>query len=244
MDSLRLHANTLISPSEIRSVQRRELYFTSEFRSLLKNNRVVLAATKVNIEEPTLFRTYDKSTAFDGCAIWEVARATSAAVTYFKPIKLGRDGIEYIDAGIGNNNPCDRLIAEARNAFPGYGDLQILSIGTGLENVVEVKNTRPSIIKALHKSAISSNKVAVSLDKKYGDSGQYFRFNVERGLKDIRSTDLNQDSVIAAHTNNYLSQKSRAIDKFVETFTTRAERSKWDSVQFMKNLMVDFQSDR
>lgn len=209
----------------------------------MTNNRVVFAITKVNVDAgPTLFRTYDKSTSLNGCTIWEVARATSAATTFFKPIKLGRDGIEYIDAGFGYNNPCDKLITEARNAFPGRDNLQILSIGTGLGNVVEITNTRPSIIDALQKMATSSNKVAASLDDEYGDSGHYFRFNVERGLENISSSDWDQDSTISAHTNNYLSQKSRAIDKFVKTFTGTGEQ---DSLQFMKILiMIDPHSNR
>ncbi|KAJ5193345.1 hypothetical protein N7449_009487 [Penicillium cf. viridicatum] len=193
------------------------------FREQACTKTVVLALTKDNIDAgPTLFRTYDKSTSLKDCTIWEVARATSAAPTFFKPIKLGREGIEYIDAAFGYNNPCDKLIAEARNAFPGRSNLQILSVGTGLRSVVGMKNTRPSIIEALQKMATSSNEVAAILEDEYGDSGQYFRFNVERGLENITSSDWDQDqdSTISAHTNNYLSQKSRAIDKFVKTFTS------------------------
>ncbi|CAI7658086.1 unnamed protein product [Penicillium crustosum] len=198
---------------------------------------VVLTLRNDNIDaRPTLFRTYDKSSSLRDCTIWEVARATSAAPTFFKPIKLGREGTEYIDAGFGYNNPCDKLIAEARNAFPGRSDLQILSIGTGHRGVVSMNDTRVSIIKALQKMATSSNEVAASLDAEYGDSGQYFRFNVEHGLENIASSDWDQDGIIAAHTNNYLSRNSRAIERFVKTFTTRGEQSKPDSLQFMKVL--------
>ncbi|KAJ6128005.1 hypothetical protein N7471_009222 [Penicillium samsonianum] len=206
------------------------------FREQACTKTVVFAITKVNVDAgPTPFRTYDKSTSLNGCTIWEVARATSAATTFFKPIKLGRDGIEYIDAGFGYNNPCDKLITEARNAFPGRDNLQILSIGTGLGNVVEITNTRPSIIDALQKMATSSNKVAASLDDEYGDSGHYFRFNVERGLENISSSDWDQDSTISAHTNNYLSQKSRAIDKFVKTFTATDQPKVHQIIPFIAN---------
>ncbi|KAJ5531604.1 hypothetical protein N7527_004997 [Penicillium freii] len=210
------------------------------FREQACTKTVVLALTKDNIDaRPTLFRTYDQSSSLKDCTIWEVARAGSAEPTFFKPIKLGKEGIEYIDAGLGYSNPCDKLIAEARNAFPGRSDLQILSIGTGLTSVVEMKNTRVSIIKALQKMATSPNEVAASLDAEYGDSGQYFRFTVERGLENIASSDWDQDSTIAAHTNNYLSQKSREIEKFVKTFATRLEQNKPDSLQFMKTLMIN-----
>lgn len=240
MASLHLRANILISSSATRRAQKRKLFFNAELRLVLTSNRVVLALTKDNIDAgPTLFRTYDKSTSLKDCTIWEVARAISATPTFFKPIKLGKEGTEYIDAGFGYNNPCDKLIAEARKVFPGRSDLQILSIGTGLRSVVEMNDTRPSIIKALHKLAPSSNEVAASLDDEYGDSGQYFRFDVERGLERVDSSDWDKDSTVAAHTNNYLSQKSRAIEKFVKTFSTRREQYKPDSLQFMKTPMVN-----
>lgn len=189
------------------------------------DHRVVLAITKMNVDAgPTLFRTYDKSTALNDCTIWEVARATSAATTFFKPIKLGRDGIEYVDAGFGYNNPCDKLIEEAKEVFPGRSDLQILSIGTGLGDVVGIKSNRLSILEALKKMTTSSNKIAASLDDRYRDSGQYFRFNVERGLEDITLSDWDKASNISAHTSNYLSEKSRAIEIFVKTFTGRGEQ--------------------
>lgn len=56
---------------------------------------------------------YDTSTSLGGCTIWQVARVTSAAITFFKPICVGRDGVEFIDAGFGYNNLYEVLIKEA-----------------------------------------------------------------------------------------------------------------------------------
>ncbi|KAK8053308.1 Patatin/Phospholipase A2-like protein [Apiospora saccharicola] len=64
------------------------------------------------------FATDDRSTAFNDCTIWQVARATSAATTFFESIKLGRDKIEFIDAGLRYNNPCEDLIEIAPNPYP------------------------------------------------------------------------------------------------------------------------------
>lgn len=36
----------------------------------------------------------------------------------FTSIKCGLDGIEFIDAGFGYNNPCGVLLKEARQQFP------------------------------------------------------------------------------------------------------------------------------
>ncbi|KXX77753.1 Calcium-independent phospholipase A2-gamma [Madurella mycetomatis] len=78
----------------------------AEFRDPSCTSTVVLAITKDNVgARPTLFTTYDTSSSLGGCTIWQVARATSAATTFFKPIRVGRDGIEFVDAGFGHNNP-------------------------------------------------------------------------------------------------------------------------------------------
>ena len=162
-----------------------------------------LAITKDNVEAlPTLFRTYDdSSTGLWDCAVWEVARATSAATTFFKPIRVGRDDIEFIDAGLEYNNPCEVLMEEASRQFPGAA-IKVLSIGTGLGDVVAIKDRRQSILSALSKMATSSQKVALRLNRSTGGSTDYFRFNVERGLEDAMLADWKRVSRIAAHTQN------------------------------------------
>ena len=183
----------------------------------------VLAITKDNIDaRPTVFTTYDTSTSLQGCSIWEVARATSAATTFFKPIRVGRDEIEFVDAGFGYNNPCEVLIEEAKQQFPGRERLQVLSIGTGLGDVVALSDTRKSIIHALKKMATASGQAAARLGGRFGDDGQYFRFNVDRGLQDVTLTDWEKASTISAHTNNYLQEHQKRIAKFVKDFVGRS----------------------
>ena len=185
----------------------------------LISSRVVLAIRKNNVDAgPTLFATYDTSSSFNECAIWQVARATSAATTFFKPIKVGRHGIEFVDAGFGYNNPCEVLVEEARRQFPGRGRLQVLSIRTGLDDIVSIGNTRSSILNALKKMASSSKAVAARLDSCYGDGGQYYRFNVDQGLNDITLSNWDKSSTIPAHTPNYLNDCNRKgeINKFVD----------------------------
>lgn len=171
---------------------------------------------------PTLFTTYDVSTKFKGCTIWKVARATSAATTFFKPVTIGRDDIEFIDAAFGCNNPCEVLIEEAERQFPSREKLCVLSIGTGLGDVVEIRD-RLSIIEALQKMTTSSKSVAMRLDSKYGDGGEYYRFNVEQGLKDITLSDWERSSTISAHTHNHLQENQRRIQAFVHSLMGNAQ---------------------
>lgn len=178
---------------------------------------------------PTLFTTYDKSAALKDSKIWEVARATSAATTFFKPIKVGRDGIEFIDAAFGFNNPCEVLIEEAQRQFPDRKYLQVLSLGTGLGDVVTIDDTRKSILKALKKMTTTTKKVAQRLDSRFGDSMQYHRFNVDRGLDDVSLSDWEKSSRIAAHTKNYLNENQRAIQKFVNVFISHSYSSSDDT---------------
>jgi uncharacterized protein len=66
---------------------------------------------------------------------WQVARASSAAPTYFKAYEI--DGIPYIDGGVGENNPVLRLLmrmrglAQERNQSLSLDKITILSLGTG-----------------------------------------------------------------------------------------------------------------
>ncbi|KLU89782.1 hypothetical protein MAPG_08751 [Magnaporthiopsis poae ATCC 64411] len=197
-----------------------------ELRDTSCTDTVVLAVTKDNVDaRPTLFTTYDTSIGLSGCTIWQVARATSAATTFFKPIKVGRDEIEFIDAAFGYNNPCEVLIEEARRRFPTRERMQILSVGTGLGDVVSIRDSRRSIIEALKKMATTSKQVADRLDGRLGVDGQYFRFNVERGLEDTTLSDWKKASKISAHTLNYIHDSERLLGKFVDEFLGRGKAS-------------------
>ncbi|KIM83298.1 hypothetical protein PILCRDRAFT_439377 [Piloderma croceum F 1598] len=179
---------------------------------------VVLAITKDNVDAPpTLFKTYERSESLKDCTIWQVARATSAATTFFKSIKCGRDEVEFIDAAFGHNNPCDVLLEEAQEIFPNSELGCVISIGTGLGAVVTIQDRRRSILQALKNMASSSKKVADRLDSRFGDSPIYYRFNVRRGLEDITLSDWKQTSTIAAHTRNYLQEERRRIDRCART---------------------------
>ncbi|KAI0530053.1 acyl transferase/acyl hydrolase/lysophospholipase [Xylaria digitata] len=182
---------------------------------------VVVAITKENVNAPpTLLKSYDNSPNFRSCPIWQVARATSAATTFFKSIRIGRDGIEFIDAGFGYNNPCELLIAEAERIFPADRELKILSIGTGIGDVVAIKDRRLSIISALKKMATSSSRVEASLYNKYGDGGQYYRFAVNEGVGSIALSDWELASKISAHTENYLKSQQKRIKLCARDFQT------------------------
>ena len=83
---------------------------------------------------PTIFRTYSGAQIrASECGIWEAARATSAAPTFFKPLTIQRPrpAIMYIDGGMGHNNPSEIALEEARKLWPACTKFGLISIGTG-----------------------------------------------------------------------------------------------------------------
>ncbi len=69
--------------------------------------------------------------------MWQVARSSSAAPTYFQPYKLqmntgrGPDYYTFIDGGVFANNPSMCAFAEAKVMFGDEDDILLLSLGTG-----------------------------------------------------------------------------------------------------------------
>ncbi|RYN72861.1 hypothetical protein AA0120_g12698 [Alternaria tenuissima] len=167
---------------------------------------VVLAVTKADVGAlPTKFKTYSIGDDFKHCKIWEVARATSAATTFFESISIGHQDIEFIDAGFGHNNPSEVLSSEAEDMFQDSTYDCMLSIGTGLGDVITIKDSRRSIIKALKSMASHSQAVHRRLSQRLSEA-VYFRFDVTRGLDDVTLSDWKESSTISAHTRNYLAE--------------------------------------
>ena len=63
----------------------------------------------------------------------DVARATSAAPTFFEPAKLEKAGqiMPIVDGGVFANNPAMCALASARKLYPKQNRFLILSLGTG-----------------------------------------------------------------------------------------------------------------
>ena len=120
--------------------------------------------------------------------IWQVARATSAAPTYFKPPII--DGLEYVDGGFGANNPCVEIYEEVRkmNNDSKKSASTILSIGTGKNNETRrFKGTGfqryLNYLNFARKWASDSEQTHLAMLKaKKEINFKYFRLNVEEGL--------------------------------------------------------------
>ncbi|TLD38810.1 FabD/lysophospholipase-like protein [Venturia nashicola] len=111
----------------------------SEYSSTRQEKRAVDSEDSA----PYIFRSYDhwassppaineRNPGFaHNVAIWEAARATTAAPLYFDPIKIGNR--KFGDGGFGNNNPAEEMMAEvsSMNGSDMSSIALLVSVGTG-----------------------------------------------------------------------------------------------------------------
>ena len=141
---------------------------------------------------PTLFRTYESHETHSACKIWEAARATSAAPTFFKRIEIGR-ALPFIDGGLGRNNP-SRVILDEANALFGARHIGCLvSVGTGEVETAAIK--KPGLFQQIAPTNIVDVLKAIAIDCEGTHESMlrlfaklpttYFRLNVEQGMQGI-----------------------------------------------------------
>lgn len=79
----------------------------------------VCAAQGIN-SDSVVIRSYESGSGeyddlYDICRIWEAARATSAASTFFDPIQIGYQ--KYVDGALRYNNPIEKADEESRGMY-------------------------------------------------------------------------------------------------------------------------------
>lgn len=170
-----------------------------------------------------MFRSYDAEYNLEhNCEIWEAARATSAAPTYFAPIEIGPPGRNntFVDGGLGCNNPIYQLHLEAERLFKGSRKVAcIVSLGTGQKKTNEIAqptfmdNFVPpfKLMNSIKRLAIDCERKAEDMDLKYrGMKDVYFRLNVEHGLESTKLANWERLAAVRVHTMAYLEQPTVA----------------------------------
>jgi predicted acylesterase/phospholipase RssA len=153
-------------------------------------------------------------------SICQAALATSAATTFFEPVRIGNR--KFADGGLGANNPVDEVEGEAANIWCSEsGDLKplvkcFLSIGTGNPGI---KAFEESLVKFLGKTVVDiateteeTEKRFIAKWRKHYDENRYFRFNVDQGLQSIGLDEYKQQGAMESATERYLvnqAQKNR-----------------------------------
>jgi hypothetical protein len=187
-----------------------------------------------NYAQPKALRTYtcDDDPVPTPCTIWQAARATSAAPTFFKPLPLGQppNVTNWIDAGMKFNNPSKALLGEAGMIWgDDYGQMNpnevlslFLSLGTGFPAVVrlDAQTLKDRISKQFQvplKAVEVLKSIATDTETPHTglvrelSSELYHRFNVEQGLQEVELFEYEKLEGIQVDTENYLTQRSRDL---------------------------------
>jgi len=132
---------------------------------------------------------------------------------------------EFIDAGMGYNNPVKELMHEAQTMHPRVGSIParkidcVISIGTGKRAIIKIEQKSSGWINKFK----SSNRFAQIMKDivhdcegvhqdmarsckllKNSEYGVYFRLNVEHGLQEISEMETKNLGNVIAHTNAYV----------------------------------------
>ncbi|KAH0160893.1 ankyrin, partial [Aureobasidium melanogenum] len=185
----------------------------------LKNpqgTKVFVCCTSGETSQTAVLRTWHTtrgdSNLYKTVRIWEAARATSAASTFFDSITIGEPGQRFLDGGTGANNSVRHTWNEATDVLSRQGPLLenlgcLISIGTGQPGYKRLEETVQGIGKALLEIATETETTANEFHREH--SGLFkdkicFRFNVPRGLGDIGLAETEQISDIKSMTDHYL----------------------------------------
>ncbi|KAF1981822.1 FabD/lysophospholipase-like protein, partial [Aulographum hederae CBS 113979] len=133
--------------------------------------------------------------------IGQAARATSAAPHYFREALI--NGSRFIDGGVTTNNPSRRAYWEAKymhrqrkHGADGPAIGAIISIGTGKSAPLSMFSRSSfaaswmqvvDIVRVAFKALTDPEPVHKEMERMMEDQGvPYFRFNVEKGLEDVK----------------------------------------------------------
>jgi hypothetical protein len=170
------------------------------------------------------------SALFNNVKIWEAARATSAAHSFFDPIEIGSNAQKFWDGGLHSNNPVRKacLLAQEIWAVPGSSHPEffnrigsLLSIGTGIPTIQEVGESPHSLMNTLVNIATASATEATAFEREHLNmvrNHTYLRLDVDQGLQGVGMEDASKRSKITTATARYGGhpQVSSAIKAFVE----------------------------
>ncbi|KAK5122119.1 hypothetical protein LTR85_004365 [Meristemomyces frigidus] len=168
----------------------------------------------------------------DQAKIWEAARATAAATTFFSPIEIA--GESFVDGATGANNPIPTLWSEACDIWGADQDSNwrlednircFVSIGTG---VPSLKGYRDQNLAAMFQTLVNistaSQTAAEDFRRQHStmcNEGRFHRFDVDRGLGDIGLEEAAKVNDIRAATREYV--QSETVHKGMEMVTRMTE---------------------
>ncbi|KAI5252859.1 phospholipase, patatin family protein [Aureobasidium subglaciale] len=232
--------------------------------ALLQNEfgtKVFVCCTSKETSETSLLRSWNTirgdEELYDTVRIWEAARATSAASSYFDPIGIGEPRQHFLDGGTGANNPVNHLWGEATDLLPRGQHLSenlgcLVSIGTGQPGFKPVEESILGVANTLLNIATETETTANLFHRDKSDLFDKricFRFNVPRGLGDIGLAEAAQLGVIKSMTRSYLqteavqSEIRRCVERLGERQTVQPAQVSSSALQIIDRVNQDEDQD-
>ena len=188
----------------------------------------VCAMPALDMAYPRRFRTYRvREHTSANCAIWEAARATTAAPTFFKRISIGEPGYvkeEFVDAGLGCNNPVLEVMDEAASIYGNSRPIGcVVSIGTGHPGIIGLAKPDTfqrflptQLVDVLKRIATDCQNTARGMDRRFAKVPDvYFRFDVTHGAGTISLEEWKKMGDVVSHTRAYLQDVT--VDRSIDT---------------------------
>ena len=205
----------------------------NEANDMSMGKAFVCATPAQDLSKPRRFRTYQvREHASPNCFIWQAARATTAAPTFFKPIDIGNETI--VDAGLGCNNPTDYVLKEALAVYGQEAELScLISIGTGHPGVIGLSKHDTlqrwlpiALAKKLGDIVTDCEQVTRVYEEKFNAFlNCFFRFNVTHGAGEVSLEEWENMGKIETFTKTYLEDVavSKSIDVVVNLLCQRED---------------------
>lgn len=109
-----------------------EFFQATEFKTAL--TPLLISSYDLQSQLPFFFKSHQIAAKPNyNWPVTSIARATSAAPTFFPPLHLAQGSEDYalVDGGVFVNNPAMAAYAEARHLYPDSPQFVIVSVGTG-----------------------------------------------------------------------------------------------------------------
>ena len=216
-----------------------EMLGSTELRETVPD--IVLTSYDIERREPYLFKTSKARAGATGRnhLLRDVARATSAAPTYFEPMLLDgerwegeRERRALVDGGVFANNPCMLALSEALYSGTAMNEIVLCSVGTGMSDrkiaYEEAKEwgplgwARPVISVMMDGMSDSANYHARQLMADAGDGAagqQFFRFDVrlKHALDDLDAAHNANIDALLREADRIMETQSAELDLLAET---------------------------
>ncbi|KAH0562548.1 hypothetical protein GP486_002769 [Trichoglossum hirsutum] len=170
-----------------------------------------VSTTRVKNSQIAVLRSYENNlpeTLYDDCKIWEACRATSAAPTFFDPVKIGPYDQEFVDGGLLYNNPIQLVHREAVATWHNRVDGAVfISIGTGSAPSGAFEGNLKIIIEAMKEIVTQTERISTEFAESHPElllRNCFFRFQVFHGLETVGLEEYKEKAKIADATQSYL----------------------------------------